>query len=135
AGVLDDGGFGQLMPGRIDHVWQPKAEAAWVLHELTTSLPLRLFLLYSSVAGVLGTAGQANYAAANAYLDALARLRRSLGLPAVSVAWGLWDVTNGMGGALSRTDRARMARAGIAGMPTEVGLDLLDEVLTDTSGE
>ncbi|MBP0451900.1 SDR family NAD(P)-dependent oxidoreductase [Kitasatospora sp. RG8] len=126
AGVVDDGTIGSLTPERVDAVLRPKADAAWHLHELTRDLPLRAFVLFSSVAGTLDGAGQGNYAAANAYLDALARQRWLDGLPALSLAWGLWDTGTGMGGNLSRTDVQRINSSGVVGLSAEESLALFD---------
>ncbi|MFB9595149.1 type I polyketide synthase [Saccharothrix longispora] len=124
AGVLDDGVLDALTPERFDAVLRPKVDAAHHLHELT-DVPL---VLFSSAAGVLGAAGQGNYAAANAFLDALAEHRRAAGLPAVSLAWGAW--TGGMAGELDEAARARMARAGLPPLTVEQGLELFDAALT-----
>ncbi|MEW2200112.1 type I polyketide synthase, partial [Streptomyces griseus] len=126
AGVLDDGPIDTLTPQRLDAVLRPKT-AAWHLHDLTRERDLKAFVLYSSVAGTFGTAGQANYAAANSYLDALARLRHREGLPAVSLAWGMWD--DGMASELSDADRARLAREGFLPITAEHGLAMLDTAL------
>ncbi|MEV0403035.1 SDR family NAD(P)-dependent oxidoreductase [Actinoallomurus sp. NPDC050550] len=124
AGTLDDGMLTGLTPERVDRVVAPKADAAWHLHELTRDLDLSAFVLISSAAGTIGSAGQAGYAAANAFLDALAAHRAGAGLPATSLAYGMWDV--GMGAALSEADRRRLAAAGMPPMAVEDGLALFD---------
>ncbi|TVL89633.1 type I polyketide synthase [Streptomyces sp. SAJ15] len=131
AGALDDATLGSLTARHLDTVLAPKADAAWHLHELTRPLDLAAFVLLSSAAGVLGAAGQANYAAANACLDALAQHRRATGLPAQSLAWGLWGEASGMTGHLDHTDHTRMARSGLLPLGTDEALALFDAALTE----
>ncbi|MBL1102634.1 type I polyketide synthase, partial [Streptomyces coffeae] len=127
AGVIDDGVVEALTPERTDAVLRPKVDAAWHLHELTEDLSA--FVVFSSAAGTLGGAGQANYAAANAFLDALAEHRQSLGLPGTSLAWGPWAQTAGMTSDLAETDRARLTRLGFPSLTIEQGLHLFDVAL------
>jgi pimaricinolide synthase PimS1 len=126
AGVLDDGVIASLTAERIDRVLRPKVDAVLNLHELTRDLSLDAFVLFSSAAGVLGAAGQGNYAAANAFLDGLAQHRRAHGLPATSLAWGLWAQADGMTGSLDQAARTRLTRAGMTALTPEEGLALFD---------
>nr|WP_240436405.1 type I polyketide synthase [Streptomyces sporangiiformans] len=129
AGVVDDGTVTSLDAARFDRVLRPKADAAWLLHELTAELGLSAFVLFSSAAGTFGSPGQANYASANAFLDGLAAHRRAHGLPATSVAWGLWAENSAMTAGLSATDRGRMVRGGMRPLAVADGLALLDAAL------
>jgi polyketide synthase 12 len=128
AGVLDDGVIASLTPERIDKVFRPKVDAARTLHELTAERELGAFVLFSSIVGVMGNAGQGSYAAANAYIDALAARRQASGLPAISLAWGPWG-GEGMAARLSDADRARMRRRGLVPLAPSDGLALLDTAL------
>ena len=115
AGVLDDGVALQQTWERLRTVFAPKIAGAWNLHLASAALPLDFFVLYSSLASVLGSAGQANYAAGNAFGDALAHLRRAQGLPGLSAGWGTWG-GSGMAASLNEADRRRLADAGFAAM-------------------
>ncbi|THA26337.1 SDR family NAD(P)-dependent oxidoreductase [Streptomyces sp. RKND-216] len=132
AGVLDDGVVEALDARRLDRVLRPKAEAALHLHRLTREHDLAEFTVFSSVAGVLGGPGQANYAAANAFLDALMHHRRAQGLPGTSLAWGLWEPqgddsgATGMAADLTAADRKRMSRDGMRPLSAHEGLALYD---------
>nr|WP_204806159.1 beta-ketoacyl reductase [Mycobacterium riyadhense] len=125
-GVLADGVIESLDRARVEQVLAPKVDGAWHLHELTREMGLSAFVLFSSAAAVLGSAGQANYVAGNAFLDALACYRRGQGLAGVSLAWGLWEQPSGITRELTDTDLARMGRMGLAAMSTEQGLELFD---------
>ncbi len=129
AGIVEDGVIASLDAAQLDRVFAPKLDAAWHLHELTRELDLSAFILFSSLAGALGSPAQANYGAANAFLDALATRRRARGLPAISLAWGLWSREGGMGAQLDAAGLARMARSGLAPLDDEQGLVLFDAAL------
>lgn len=126
AGVLDDAVIGSLTPDRIDAVLRAKVDAAWHLHELTRDLDLDAFVMFSSLAGIIGAPGQANYAAANTFLDALAAHRRATGLPAQSLAWGLWEEPSSM---TAGVDRNRLHRHGLAALTPSRALELFDAAL------
>ncbi|MGD3110464.1 type I polyketide synthase, partial [Streptomyces sp. YGL11-2] len=126
AGTLDDGVIESLTPERISAVLRPKADAVWHLHEATSDLDLAAFVVFSSLSGTVGAAGQGNYAAANAFLDALAQLRRAQGLPGLSLAWGPWEPTAGMTGGLTDEDLDRLARRGTPALTEEQGTALFD---------
>ncbi|MFZ1154304.1 MAG: type I polyketide synthase, partial [Solirubrobacteraceae bacterium] len=129
AGTLDDGVLDTLTPERVDGVLEPKLDAAWHLHELTRHLQLRSFVLFSSVAGTLGSPGQGSYAAANTFLDALAAHRQAQGLPTVSIAWGWWETASEMTDHLREVDLARLRRAGFEAFSSAEGLELFDAAL------
>ncbi|CKN24702.1 putative polyketide synthase Pks17 [Mycobacterium tuberculosis] len=129
AGVLDDAVITGLTPERVDKVLRAKVDGAWNLHELTRHLDVSAFVLFSSMAGIVGAPGQANYAAANAFLDGLAAYRRSRGLAALSVAWGLWEQASAMTEHLGERDRVRMSRVGLAPLPTNQAMGFLDAAL------
>ncbi|KPC73391.1 polyketide synthase, partial [Streptomyces sp. NRRL WC-3753] len=126
AGVLDDGVVTGLSPERLSGVLRPKVDAAWHLHELTRDMGLAAFVMFSSVSGVMGSAGQGNYAAANVFMDALAQYRRAEGLAGLSLAWGAWEQTSGMTGTLTEADMQRVTASGAAPLTVEQGLALLD---------
>ncbi|MET8999202.1 type I polyketide synthase [Amycolatopsis sp. NPDC004169] len=129
AGALDDGVVTALTPERIETVLRPKLDAALALHEVTKDHDLAAFLLFSSAAGLLGTAGQAGYAASNAFLDAFARRLRAAGVPAKALAWGLWAEPSGMSGGLGDVYLARGARIGLLPLSSDQGLELFDAAL------
>ncbi|MFH9045041.1 SDR family NAD(P)-dependent oxidoreductase, partial [Streptomyces sp. NPDC017966] len=129
AGVVDDGLIETMDTDRLERVLRAKVDGAVHLHELTADHDLTAFVLFSSVAGLLGGPGQANYAAANTFLDALAAHRQAAGLPGTSVAWGLWADASGITGQLDRHDLARMRRSGVAPMTAAQALGLLDTAL------
>ncbi|MFD5899804.1 SDR family NAD(P)-dependent oxidoreductase, partial [Streptomyces sp. NPDC060366] len=129
AGALDDATVTNLTPERLRDVLRPKVDAAWNLHELTAGSDLDAFVLFSSAAGVLGAPGQANYASANAFLDALAVHRRHQGLPTLSLAWGFWAEATGLTKHIDADGLARMERGGVIPLSTELGIRLFDEGL------
>lgn len=121
AGLLDDGILTALTPDRMTAVLRAKADAAWWLHELVGGSAT--LVLFSSVTGVLGNAGQGNYAAANAFLDGLARHRHALDMPALSLAWGLWETEHGMAAQAARSPSM------VAPITAERGLAMFDAAL------
>ncbi|MGA8250247.1 MAG: type I polyketide synthase, partial [Mycobacterium sp.] len=129
AGVLDDAVVTSLTPERIDAVLRAKVDAAWNLHELTRDLNVSAFVMFSSMAGLVGSSGQANYAAANSFLDGLAAHRRARRLPAVSLGWGLWDQASAMTGGLDDADLARLGRDGILALSSDEAMELFDTAL------
>ncbi len=129
AGILDDAVVAEMTGGQLDTVLAAKADAAWHLDQLTRDQDLDAFVLFSSAAGVLGTPGQANYAAANAFLDAVAQQRQRHHCRATSLAWGYWQTPTGMTAHLTSTDQARLARNSFTPITTEQGLALFDAAL------
>ncbi|WP_156687790.1 type I polyketide synthase [Mycobacterium sp. Marseille-P9652] len=129
AGLLEDAAVADMTPDQLDAVLAAKADAAWNLHRLTADRELAAFVLFSSAAGILGSPGQANYAAANAFLDALAQHRHHALLPATSLAWGYWQTPSGMTAHLSTADLTRLARTGLTPITNEHGLALFDAAL------
>ena len=128
AGVLDDGMLGGQTWPRWESVLRPKVSGAWNLHQLTLASGLRFFVSFSSVASLLGTAGQSSYAAANAFLDALACHRRALGLSGLSINWGPWGEI-GMAARLDPEQWARMEAQGVFGLETQAALDMLGRLM------
>ncbi|MCX4543082.1 type I polyketide synthase [Streptomyces sp. NBC_01565] len=129
AGIVDNGLLTSMTPERLDSVLRPKADAAWHLHDLTREADLSAFVLFSSAVALFGGPGQANHAAAGAYLDALAEHRRAQGLPATSLAWGMWDVDGGINAGVGDVDRARLARDGFTPIAAARGTALFDAAL------
>ncbi|MEA2372847.1 MAG: hypothetical protein QOH12_3241, partial [Solirubrobacteraceae bacterium] len=126
AGVLDDATIESLTPEQLAGVLRAKAGAASHLYDLTEPLDLAAFVMFSSVAALIGSPGQGNYAAANAFLDALAYRGRAAGRPVTSIAWGPWECQSGMAATIGAADIARLERMGIGALTPDVGLGLFD---------
>lgn len=132
AGVLDDGILPQLNWDRFEQVMAPKIHGTWNLHQLTLGDPLDFFILFSSAAALIGSPGQGNYSAANAFLDAFAHYRRSQGLPALSINWGPWSET----GLAARPDRnERLAFRGMKSMTPEQGITAFAQLLSQSTAQ
>jgi len=132
AGILDDGLLLQLNQERFTSVMAPKMRGAWNLHTLTVNAPLDFFVLFSSAASLLGSPGQGNYAAANAFLDGLAQYRQAQGLPALSINWGPWARV----GLAARPHRGgRLALGGFASITPEQGVEVLGRLLQQGSAQ
>ncbi|WP_169814351.1 type I polyketide synthase [Nocardia mexicana] len=129
AATIADATLPSLTPEHINAVLPAKADGAQYLHELTAHLDLSMFVLFSSAAGTLGSPGQANYGAANVYVDALAQHRYHRGLPATSMAWGWWAETTANTSTLDEKDRARLTRMGITPMSTAAAMQMFDAAL------
>ena len=133
AGVLDDGVVTTQTAEKLHRVLRPKVDGAINLDELTRGQDLRMFVLFSSVAGVVGASGQANYAAANAFLDGLAARRVADGEPGSALSWGVWETSSTMTAALNATSKARMSRSGLVPLSDVQGLALFDAALRSES--
>ncbi|KAI4599792.1 putative PKS/NRPS-like protein biosynthetic cluster [Pestalotiopsis sp. 9143b] len=131
AGVSDSGVLLAMTPERCATTLGPKVFGAWLLHEATSDMDLDLFMMFSSISGVMGMSGLANYAAANSFLDALAYHRRARSLPATSVAYGTWS-GDGMASRLSSNTLSHLAHFGLDPLTPEEGLDLLEEAVIST---
>ena len=134
AGALDDAVIASLTPDRVDAVLRAKVDGAWNLHELTQDLDLSAFVVFSSMAGIVGTPGQGNYAAANSFLDGLMAYRRDRGLPGLSMAWGFWEQASAMTQHLGDRDKARMSRFGLAPLSSEEAVELFDSAMVADRG-
>ncbi|MEM8779853.1 MAG: SDR family NAD(P)-dependent oxidoreductase, partial [Cyanobacteria bacterium P01_G01_bin.49] len=132
AGVLDDGVLKQLTWERFAKVMNPKVQGAWNLHTLTQDKPLDFFVLFSSAASLLGSPGQGNHVAANTFLDTLAHYRRSQGLPALSINWGVWS---DIGAAAQRQIEGQMKSRGIGAIAPQQGLNILEQLLKQESAQ
>ncbi|KYC40369.1 hypothetical protein WA1_26500, partial [Scytonema hofmannii PCC 7110] len=132
AGILDDGVLLQQEWERFNKVMAPKVEGAWNLHLLTQNLSLDYFVMFSSVASLLGSPGQGNYAAANAFLDALAHYRRAQGLPGLSINWSFW-ANMGMAAGLDGINQNRLAAMGMETIAPTQGLQVLEQLLQESS--
>ncbi|GAB1639956.1 type I polyketide synthase [Krasilnikovia sp. MM14-A1259] len=130
AGVIDDGVVATLTPERLAAVMRPKTDAAWYLHELTSSLELDHFVMFSSAAATFGAAGQGNYVAANSFLDGLASYRQATGLAGLSLQWGPWVHEAGIGRNLDEVSLSRISRSGLSAMGAAEGLGVFDRALT-----
>ncbi len=134
AGILQDGILQQQTWENFEQVMAPKVRGTWNLHQLSQNLSLDFFVCFSSIAALLGSPGQGNYAAANAYMDALTTYRRQLGLPGLSINWGPWDGA-GMAGQLSDRDRERIAATGVSTISPNQGIQALEQLLLQESSE
>ncbi|MFJ4659048.1 SDR family NAD(P)-dependent oxidoreductase, partial [Nocardia sp. NPDC088792] len=129
AAVLDDGVVSALAPERLHPVLSPKVDAGWNLHNATRDLNLDVFTVFSSMSGLIGAPGQANYAAANVFIDALMAIRHRDGLPAISMAWGPWTPEVGLTGTLTEVEIARLQRSGMPPLSVAAGMRLFDRAL------
>ena len=128
AGVLDDGILLQQNWERFTRVMAPKVQGSWNLHLLTKKHHLDFFLVFSSAASLLGSPGQGNYAAANAFMDTLAHYRRSLGLPGLSINWGPWG-DSGMAANLNARNHDRLTAQGVSTIAPEQGMQVLEQLV------
>ena len=131
AGLLDDGLVQNLTWQRFTKVMAPKVQGTWNLHQLTKDLPLDFFVCFSSMAAILGAPGQANYSAANSFMDALVHYRRGLGLPGLSINWGGWGAV-GMTARLDTVNQKRLESSGVTLIETERGMQALESLLSES---
>ncbi|NES68911.1 MAG: SDR family NAD(P)-dependent oxidoreductase, partial [Okeania sp. SIO2D1] len=134
AGVLSDGVLQKMSWEEFTKVMAPKVSGTWYLHQLTQDLPLDFFVCFSSMASMLGNAGQGNYAAANAFMDAIAHYRRGQGLPGLSINWGAW-AAGGMAARLASEHQNRMQSSGVVAIDIEAGMQALGSLLSGSQSQ